>query len=398
MTIPQGAKQEQDDKARARALILSSLSAIGAHQEAKFYADLFAAQQPERFALLVIDSRCLLPPLDESLLSNLKILANLGLTPILLLRNSHPSSASYENKSYSGSQNNRLIEHLNTAKIAAKYIHLSSLNLAESIKEAAMTGNIVVTEDQDQDNDSLQGLLRLALDLKPNKILFLQPSGGLNYQGERVKNMTFDEITPHQTHMGLSHGQRVFLDHVRLLDQKLNHRCAYIIASPLNLLAELFTTKGSGTYIRRKIPVTIFRDLTQCDQARLKISMEAGFGKMLKPEFLRANFLRAYIAQDYQGGAIFMQHNRLTYLSKFWVTPEAQGAGIARDIWQALCADLPEFFWRSRQGNPFNDWYVKACDGMQNHGDWRIFWKGLSADDIAFAIGEANALPVDFTS
>ena len=57
-----------------RGTVLNSLSAIGATKEAKFYADLFAAQDAEKFALIVIDPRCLKNPLLEAFISNLKIL------------------------------------------------------------------------------------------------------------------------------------------------------------------------------------------------------------------------------------------------------------------------------------------------------------------------------------
>ena len=54
-----------------RGTVLNSLSAIGATKEAKFYADLFAAQDAEKFALIVIDPRCLKNPLLEAFISNL---------------------------------------------------------------------------------------------------------------------------------------------------------------------------------------------------------------------------------------------------------------------------------------------------------------------------------------
>ena len=68
-----------------RNLVIKSLSAIGAEREAKFYAELFAQQDPEKFALIVLDPRCLNNPLLEALTSNLRILSDLSLTPVLLI-------------------------------------------------------------------------------------------------------------------------------------------------------------------------------------------------------------------------------------------------------------------------------------------------------------------------
>ena len=66
-------------KTHIRQTVIRSLSAVGAKQEAQFYAELFAAQAPERFALIVLDPRCLKNPLLEALVSDLRILSNLGL-------------------------------------------------------------------------------------------------------------------------------------------------------------------------------------------------------------------------------------------------------------------------------------------------------------------------------
>ena len=61
-----------------------------------------------------------------------------------------------------------------------------------------------------------------------------------------------------------------------------------------------------------------------------------------------------------------------------------------------MCEDIPAFFWRSRMGNPFNDWYMGSCDGMQISGDWRVFWKGLDAPEVPGAIIAAASAPDDF--
>ncbi|MEM9600094.1 MAG: hypothetical protein AAF926_03645, partial [Pseudomonadota bacterium] len=70
---------------QVRQIVLSSLSAVGATQEANFYANLFSKEDPERFALILLDPRVLKNPLLESLTSNLQILSTLGLTPTLLI-------------------------------------------------------------------------------------------------------------------------------------------------------------------------------------------------------------------------------------------------------------------------------------------------------------------------
>ena len=105
---------------------------------------------------------------------------------------------------------------------------------------------------------------------------------------------------------------------------------------------------------------------------------------------------KGFIEKDFRGGALFIQLAGLPYLSKFWVLHEARGEGIARDLWDDIRDDIPAFFWRSRLNNPFNDWYMRACDGMQRSGDWRVFWIGLDAPEIPAAVLAAASAPDDF--
>jgi acetylglutamate kinase len=194
-----------------------------------------------------------------------------------------------------------------------------------------------------------------------------------------------------------SAGQINFLNRVMELDRQTEERRAYIIASPLNLLQELFTTKGSGTLIRRQIKIKRFESYRSVGKAKLTQSINSAFDKPLRADFYKQDLFKGYIEADYRGGALFTQLAGLPYLSKFWVQLEARGEGIARDLWDGMNADVPAFFWRSRMGNPFNDWYMRACDGMQISGDWRVFWKGLDAPEIPAAILAAASAPDDFT-
>ena len=68
-----------------RETVLKTLSAVGAQHEAKFYAELFAQQDAETFAMIVLDPRCLKKPLSEALIAALRILSNLQLSPILII-------------------------------------------------------------------------------------------------------------------------------------------------------------------------------------------------------------------------------------------------------------------------------------------------------------------------
>ena len=203
-----------------RDIVLSSLSAIGANHEAKFYADLFASQEAERFALVVIDPRCLKNPLLESLIGNLRILNNLGLTPVLLV------GALDEDDTSVRFQSQRLKRDIEHSNIGVVKLDTATYGLVADIRKNSRAGKLVVLEMTSQKKSmSLEGL---AGKLKPNKILFLQPSGGLTHNGARLEELTVGEI-PNLLEAGrLSVGQKRFLNSVMTLDEKSENRRAYI--------------------------------------------------------------------------------------------------------------------------------------------------------------------------
>jgi acetylglutamate kinase len=195
-------------------------------------------------------------------------------------------------------------------------------------------------------------------------------------------------------------GQIRFLDCVIDLEKSATARRSYVMASPLNLLGELFTTRGTGTLIRRAATFKTGKSFKAFSTPDITRALETAFDKRLNPSFFDTPLHAGFVEGEYRGGALFKMQAGQPYLSKFFVLREARGEGIARDIWDRACADVPAFLWRSRMGNPFNAWYMRKCDGMQRansqSGDWRIFWKGLDAADIGDAIQAAVNAPDDF--
>jgi len=140
----------------------------------------------------------------------------------------------------------------------------------------------------------------------------------------------------------------------------------------------------------------IIDSLAGLDHKQLRESIASSFGKPLMGGFFERNIRSAIIERDYRGGAIMTDLAGMSYLSKFWVTREARGEGIARDIWQAAIINHPKIFWRSRENNSFNDWYMRVCHGMQTVEGWRVFWRGLETSEIAQAVTAASSVPEDF--
>lgn len=372
-----------------RQTVLSSLSAVGATQEASFYAELFAKDDPERFALILLDPRVLNNPLLESLTSNLQILSNLGLAPTLLI------GALEDNRTAIKFQGQRLARDLDTSGVKSAKLNTRTYGLIGEIRRRAQSGIIPILEMTERRGPG--GMTKLINDLRPNKIVSLQPSGGLSLNGVRRRNLRLAEIEGFLDQATVTPGQQTFLRMVQSIEQDANEgRRSYVLASPLNLLSELFTTKGSGTLIRRGAAVIRHETLDEVDLLGLTASIDRAFDKPLRSDFVSEPIKMAFLEPDFRAGAIFTELADHPFLSKFWVVPEAQGEGLSRDVWEKVCEEIPQFFWRSRRHNPFNDWYITACDGMQVSGDWRVFWKGLDGSSLPAAIHAATTAPDDF--
>ncbi|MBL4766184.1 MAG: hypothetical protein JKY94_00420 [Rhodobacteraceae bacterium] len=376
-----------------RDTVMKSLNAIGSSKEAAFYAKVFQQQEPERFALIVVDPRCLKNPLLEALISDLKILSNLDLTPVLLIGALDTDHTSVR------FQAQRLCRALDGAGIPNDKLNCASYEFIAGVHKITGKGRFAVLELTETGPNTVQDAMNLrglTIALQPFKVIFLQPSGGFRIEGQRVPVVNIDQIDEFLTQDGLSDGQTRVVDMVKTLADEAHHHCTYVIASPLNLLSELFTVRGAGTMLRRGAKILSQKDYKGLNVHKLQSSIEGAFGESLVGGYLKRPILHICVEENYRGGAIVTKMKPGVYLNKFWVTQEAQGEGIARDIWQVLEENVPAFFWRSKKNNPFNHWYMKVCDGMQVSGTWRIFWKGLGASEIPDAILAASNAPVDF--
>ncbi len=180
----------------------------------------------------------------------------------------------------------------------------------------------------------------------------------------------------------------------RLIDAKAGLHIS--VASPLQLLKELFTVKGAGCVVRRGATIIRYDQLAGLDASRLVALLETSFGKPL----CQRGFLDAatafYVERDYKGAAILEPFGLLMYLSKFAVQAEARGDGLAQELWRAITADHQAVFWRSSHRNPINQWYDRQADGSHRSGRWKVYWRGVDAARIPDIIEDALARPEDF--
>lgn len=169
------------------------------------------------------------------------------------------------------------------------------------------------------------------------------------------------------------------------------------IASPWNLLQELFTVKGAGCLVRQGSIINAFEGSDSLDVERIQQLMEKSFGRRMKPEAIR-RVSRGYVEENYRGAALLEQKEPGWYLSKFAVETEARGQGLAGEIWRELNRNDPSLFWRARSKNPINHWYRKHSDGYHESGEWTVFWRNIDWRDIPEIIEYSLNRPDDFCS
>ena len=340
------------------------VNAVGKPKEARFYLEHWRSEHPERFALIefsAIESR----PHLAALATDLAYLASVGLTP--LVSSDRPN--------------------------AATSLEPGGLRQVHSVAEAVATareGLIAIADKPD--------LAAWVGELQIRKVVILG-SGPLRHPtGEPISILD----APAELSEWLAAADSAPLDRPRVslardLLAAAKHSFSVSLASPLELLRELFTVRGSGTLIRRGATITQFSSLDEIETRKLVILLEQAFGKSLDPGALTRPIQTLLVAGEFRGAAIVEPTDRAPYLSKFAVGQRARGEGIGRDLWRVLDREFPRLFWRSRATNPIADWYTQRADGLHRTRDWTVYWRGLKAGELSNAIDEALSRPHDFT-
>jgi GNAT superfamily N-acetyltransferase len=391
-------------------VVLTFLESLGRRSEAELYLKLFRKLPKESFAIIAPGPQVVRYGLG-SLVEQIKFLADLDLfAPVVLgLFDPAPAAASAE----------RLVKRLGTSGIVPLPHSMDEPDLpdrlrAELRRERIPIVHFMPTESQDGLERRLERLGELARELDTRKIVLLRRRGGLGLRGEEPLELAPGHALPSQggwisvvnlrtDREALAQSKRFpkrdgeLLDcAARLIDRVEPNPLLVSVASPLNLMRELFTVKGAGTLIKRGTPVERHDDYSALDLARLGGLVEASFGRALSPAYFEKKPLAVLLDAEYRGAAILHPAEPAPYLSKFAVLPEAQGEGIGADLWQGLTRDFPSFFWRTRPDNPVLTWYLGVADGMARTASWIVLWRGLEASRIPDAIAEAEARPTDF--
>jgi hypothetical protein len=328
------------------------LDSIGRREEYEFYLNKFQAAGTDCFALLVPDLESLEQG-AEALAFDLKFLLKLGLRPAVVLCG---------------------------ADAAAKWSLLKDNALFELTEFPGIgkrkAGIPVFVEENVQ---CLESLLQKVPAIG-KRVHFIRAGGGLSTEYVYVQKPTTELQPEDRTLVEIA---------AALLEARPGTHIS--VTSPINLLKEIFTVKGAGTVFRRGSTILSGK----ADSGKLLALLEESFGKKPKEGVLRAA-AQVYFEENYRGAALLEQQPEGLYLSKFAVGPEARGEGLAQELWDEVCKNHSAFFWRSRKGNPVNQWYDRHADGRHTTGDWIVFWRGMDAAAIPGLIAFCVFRPADF--
>lgn len=209
--------------------------------------------------------------------------------------------------------------------------------------------------------------------IKPTKFILITSQGYITDKRERA--ISFINITDKKLRDEIANDWQDRITHFEAL-LKSTPESAVIITSPDRVLKEIFTVKGSGTFIKSHTIKTA-ATLEKLDVARIKQMLEDAFGKTLKNHYLEENFERIFYQKDYEGLAIMQRINDLPYLDKFAVGQMYQGTGLGKSLWLTILRKYPQLVWRATSINPLNSFYLRECTGCVKFSDWYVYWKNV---------------------
>jgi hypothetical protein len=378
--------------------ILRFLESVGKRSETDFYLNLFRAEEKEAFANLVA-SPAVLRGAFEAVVLDLMFLHGLGLVPVV-------SVGFYGGGAASAEHARRLRRKLEKRDVPAVVYPADDADLVRSIASSARDSRIPIVAftgpDPNDDAARFDSLGTLSEGLKTKKLIFLSRRGGLRPRRAEKWLPIINVATDYEalaSQRCFSAKEMVLLEQARrLLVERVRHPMLVAITSPLQLLRELFTTKGAGTLIKRGSSISRKASFAEVDIPRFTALLRSSFGREVSTDFFERDVASIYLEDGYRGAAVVRTLPEGAYLCKLAVEREAQGEGIGRDLWQMLVKDYPSLFWRARPQNPILPFYIQECDGMARSEHWTVFWKGLPADRLREAIAVALASPVDFAA
>lgn len=156
---------------------------------------------------------------------------------------------------------------------------------------------------------------------------------------------------------------------------------AVVVTSAEDMLKEIFTIKGHGTFIKHH-QLEFTHKLSPTHKKKIKLLLENAFNKMLVPHYFSQAFKSIIYQKDFEGVAIIQEILGVPYLDKFAVAKLYEGTGLGKSLWQKTIQKFPTLVWRATPNNPLNSFYCRECDGCIKFENWHIYWTGIPHEKI----------------
>ncbi len=432
-----------------RSIIIQLLSQLGSSREAREYLRRFSSGDHSQFAVIKVGGEIIRSQLNQ-LAGALAFLQQVGLFPIVLhgagpQLNDALAAAGIGSQTIDGQrittpevmsiarpviyrENLRIVESLDALGIRARSIQhgvfecdyedqvrlglvgrVSQVH-AESIRSAIAGQALPVVSclgetagGQVLNVNADIAAKALVLSIRPQKVVFLTSTGGLlDRNGQLIPAINlateFDQLMASDW---VHSGMRLKLQQVKELLDQLSLSSSVSITSADHLTRELFTYGGAGTLIRQG---ESFQEITDLDVGRrgeLHSLIEICFGKNLEERYFDQLQLERLIwSESKRAAAVIVKGIQgIAYLDKFVVTPEAQGEGVGAALWNVLRGHYHRLYWRSRESNLINSWYLRMSDGCTRRPPWLVFQYGLTDfDTIECCTQDAESRPQFLTT
>lgn len=239
----------------------------------------------------------------------------------------------------------------------------------------------------------------LATKLWPHRMVSLTPTGGVlkpidgSDTRELISGIDICDIENLIAEGTVSGGMALKLRELATVLEKLETGSAISITKPSDLLLELLTNQGSGTFIGKgqKIITTSDIDAIFTDLSAL---IKEVFDKTLPEGYDKQPVDKIYFTPDHLAfGIVTKLSDGTPYLDKLAVSPQLQGRGVGESLWYRITKDYPVILWRSHVTNRYATWYHRHADVMQRHGEWILFGHGVGFKALESMAEEIAAIP-----
>lgn len=363
----------------AKEILIRFFRGIGAERDAEMYLRLFHRTDPKRFAVIEIEPGLSSFSLDI-LCFNLAFLSNIEIFPIVCHEENEMHDALVQGIKRHGGYAHGLEVDLDDQRPIK----------TEAIARVCTRKRIPVVEFEDlrvQPGET-SAVGELVLRLKPKKYIRITEENGLRRTDDSL--IDYVNLRKPEPYLGEGVSEEIHdrIESAARLLENLRPGTMLQITSANNLLGELFTRRGRGTLLKVGRKLEAFSSWQGLSRDRIRRLIARSFGRKLARGYFSGAFSRKYPLQSvildsgYRGIAVIRSVKGYDYLDKFAVRPDAQGEGLANDLWESIVEERSAFFWRSRNENPINSWYLRRADGVVRHGQWRIWWKGMPEEEI----------------